>query len=140
MSYKYLWLGFAACARAATPPPPPPAAHGNSADWRTTGGDAGNTRYSYLDQINRANVAQLRVAWTYHTGDAAPSGSQIQATPIVVDGIVYTTTPALNVVALNADRGTQIWRFDPFAGRQRATHVNRGVVYWSDAGDRRVFF
>ncbi|HEV8353161.1 MAG TPA: hypothetical protein VGR24_03070, partial [bacterium] len=80
-----------------------PAAPGR--DWRVTGGDPGNTRYSSLDQINRANVAQLRLAWTYHTGDmpvSPGSSSQIQATPIVVDGVLYTTTPALAVIALHA--------------------------------------
>ena len=113
-----------------------------NADWPVTGGDAGNTRYSTLDQITRDNVAQLRVAWVYHTGDM-PAGeqSQIQATPIVISGVLYTTTPALAVVALHADRGTVIWRFDPFAGARRATHVNRGVVYWTDgARDRRILF
>ena len=83
-----------------------------SRDWPVTGGDPGNTRFSPLDQINRGNVAQLRVAWTYHTGDAPPQGpSEIQATPIVVGGVLYTTTPSLAVIALRADRGTLLWRF-----------------------------
>jgi quinoprotein glucose dehydrogenase len=108
-----------------------------SGAWRTTGGDAGNTRYSSLSEINRSNVNELRVAWIYHTGDGA---SQIQATPIVIDGVLYTTTPALAAVALRADNGTEIWRFDPFANRERETHANRGVVYWSDGTERRIFF
>ena len=112
-----------------------------NADWPVTGGDPGNTRYSTLDQITRDNVAQLRVAWVYHTGDMPPGDqSQIQATPIVIDGVLYTTTPALAVVALRADRGTLLWRFDPFAAAHRATHVNRGVAYWTDGvRDRRIF-
>ncbi len=109
-----------------------------ASDWSVTGGDPGNTRYSRLDQINRTNVSRLRVAWVYHTGDS-PMG-QIQATPIVVDGVMYTTTPALAVIAVRADSGTLIWRFDPFAKRPRESHVNRGVVYWSDGVDRRIFF
>ncbi len=108
-----------------------------SGDWRTAGGDPGNSRYSSLTQINRTNVKNLQVAWTYHTRDGA---SQIQATPIIVDGVLYTTTPALAAVALHADNGTEIWRFDPFANRERETHVNRGVVYWSDGAERRIFF
>ena len=112
-----------------------------SRDWPVTGGDPGNTRYSPLDQINRGNVARLRVAWTYHTGDAPPDRpSEIQATPIVVDGVLYTSTPALAVIAVRADRGTLLWRFDPFATRAHATHVNRGVVYWADGRDHRIFF
>ena len=110
-------------------------------DWRSTGGDPSNTRYSPLEQIDRGNVSTLRVAWIYHTGDVAPdTRSEIQATPIVVDGVMYTTTPTLAVVALRADSGTLIWRFDPFAGRERESHVNRGVVYWSEGLERRIFF
>jgi quinoprotein glucose dehydrogenase len=110
-------------------------------DWRVTGGEPGNTRYSALDQINRSNVARLQVAWTYHTRDLPADGrSEIQATPIVVDGIMYTTTPALAAIALRADSGTLLWRFDPFANRPRESHVNRGVAYWEDDRERRIFF
>lgn len=112
-----------------------------TSDWRVTGGDPGNSRYSALDQINRTNVAALRVAWVYHTADVpAKTRTEIQATPVVVDGVLYTTTPALAVVALRADSGTLIWRFDPFANRERELHVNRGVVYWSEGSERRIFF
>jgi quinoprotein glucose dehydrogenase len=117
-----------------------PRSNGTS-DWPATGGDPGNSRYSPLDQINRTNVAALRVAWIYHTGDGLANGrSEIQATPVVVDGVLYTTTPSLAVVALRADSGTLMWRFDPFANRRRESHVNRGVAYWSDGGERRIFF
>ena len=126
---------LAGCVAHTTPPV------AQTSDWPTTGGAPGNSRYSPLDQINRGNVSSLRVAWTYHSGDAtADNRSQIQATPIVVDGVLYSTTPSLDVIALRAGNGTEIWRFDPFAGGTRESHVNRGVVYWSDARDRRVFF
>ena len=126
-----LVLAATGCARHDAPPN----------DWRVTGGEPGNSRYSLLDQINRGNVGRLRVAWTYHTGDIPTGGhSEIQATPIVVDGVLYTTTPALTVIALRADSGTLLWRFDPFAKRPRESHVNRGVVYWADARDQRIFF
>ena len=111
-----------------------------STDWKTTGGDPGNSRSSALDQINRQNVGSLHVAWTYHTGDAPAGNSQIQATPIVVNGVLYTTTPALAVVALRADSGQLIWRFDPFRNRNRQSHANRGVVYWASGSERRIFF
>jgi quinoprotein glucose dehydrogenase len=113
-------------------------------DWRVTGGDPGNTRYSPLAQIDRSNVKWLRVAWIYHTGDArADNRSQIQATPVVVDGILYSTTPGLDVVALRAATGEEIWRFDPYGARgvqRRDPEVNRGVVYWQDRNDRRILF
>lgn len=121
------------------------------ADWPVTGGDPGNARWSPLRQIDRSNVARLQVAWTFRAGDPASEGipTEMQATPIVVDGVLYATTPGLDVVALRADSGTLLWRFDPFAGRRRERHVNRGVVYWEDraacaapAGecDRRILF
>jgi quinoprotein glucose dehydrogenase len=110
-------------------------------DWPVTGGDAGNSRWSSLAQIDRGNVGQLEVAWTYHTGDVAPDAhSEMQATPIVVDRVLYTTTAGLSVVALRADSGTLIWKFDPFANRSRESHVNRGVAYWAKGDDRRIFF
>ena len=123
----------AACTRDGAPHAAP------AGDWRVTGGEPGNSRYASLDQIHRGNVGQLRVAWVYHTGDAPPGGrSEIQATPIVVDGVLYTTTPALAVVALRADRGALLWRFDPFAGRAPESHANRGVAFWSEGRDRRI--
>ncbi len=109
-------------------------------NWPVTGGDPGNSRYSTLDQISRANVKDLRVAWTYHTGDAPAGRSEIQATPIIADGVMYTTTPALKVVALRADSGTALWTFDPFAGRTPELHANRGVVLWSDGRAKRILF
>src|SRR5215212_604401 len=115
--------------------------HGRGDDWRVTGAEPGNTRYSSLDQINRGNVAQLRRAWIYHTGDVSPDAHfEIQATPIVVDGVVYTTTPTLAVIALRAESGRLLWKFDPFAKRTREKHVNRGVVYWTDDNEGRIFF
>ncbi len=108
-------------------------------DWAITGGEAGNSHYSSLDQITRENVKTLKVAWTYHTGDAPAGRSEMQATPIIVDGTMYTTTPALQVVALRGDSGTLKWTFDPFAGRTREPHANRGVVFWRAGGEQRIF-
>ena len=123
-----VWLAaYVMCAACNAGPRP------QTGDWAITGSDPGSSRYSALDQINRDNVGRLEVAWTYRTGDAPPKGrSEIQATPIVVDGVLYTTTPALAVVALRADSGTLIWRFDPSANRARESHVNRGVAVWTD--------
>ena len=128
-----LFLLLAGCTTGNTP----------AGDWPTTGGAPGNTRYSTLDQINTRTVAQLRPVWVYHTGDLPPDGrGEIQATPIVVDGVLYATTPKVAVIALRADKGTLLWRFDAFPNRSTQPHVNRGVVYWADGGghDRRIFF
>jgi quinoprotein glucose dehydrogenase len=120
-----------------------PSGAGSEREWRITGGVSGNTRYSVLDQINTTNVSGLAVAWTYRTGDGSTEGqSQIQATPIVVRGVLYSTSPALKVFALRAETGEELWRFDPFATRKANTHANRGVVFWEDQSgqDRRIFF
>jgi quinoprotein glucose dehydrogenase len=104
-------------------------------DWLNVGNDKGGMRYSTLKQIDRSNVQQLKVAWTYSSGDASP-GSTIECTPVVADGVMYVTTPALKVVALDAATGHEIWHYETHAGG-----VNRGIGYWSDGkpnGQRRV--
>ncbi|HEY5906962.1 MAG TPA: PQQ-binding-like beta-propeller repeat protein, partial [Vicinamibacteria bacterium] len=86
-------------------------------------------------------VKQLAVAWTYRTGDASPEGrSQIQCSPIVVDGVLYGTSAQLKVFALDAATGGERWVFDPFAGTDslHSLGVNRGVTFWSDGQDRRI--
>ena len=72
-------------------------------DWPVNGG-VDNIRYSPLSEITRDNVGQLQVAWTYDSQDAF-EGSEMQSNPIVVDGVLYATTPTLKVVALNAETG-----------------------------------
>ncbi|HUR83464.1 MAG TPA: c-type cytochrome, partial [Thermoanaerobaculia bacterium] len=110
-------------------------------DWRVTGGEPGQTRYSPLGQIDRTNVKRLRVAWVYHAGDASPQNrSEIQATPVIVRGVLYSTSPSLALFALRAESGEQLWRFDPFEGRTREAHANRGVSYWEDGAERRLFY
>ena len=113
-----------------------------SSDWQFYGGSAGSTRYSELDQIDRSNVAGLKVAWTHHTGDAIQRpATKIECTPIVVDGRMYITTAQLQFRALDAATGEQLWNFDPFEGIQMRSSkgVSRGVTYWADGDDRRIF-
>jgi quinoprotein glucose dehydrogenase len=118
-----------------------PALAGMHADWRVALGDPGSSQYSALEQIDRGNVHRLQPAWVYRTGDHREDGrSQIQANPIIVDGVLYSTTPGLNVFALRADTGEEIWRFDPFTEHPRYDHVNRGVVYWEAGDERRILF
>lgn len=108
--------------------------------WAVYRGDAGNTAYSGLNQINKENVNQLAVAWTYHTADAEPGNrSAIQCNPIIVNGMMYVTSPKLKLIALDPANGKEIWKFDPFEGQQSAG-VNRGVTYWESDNDKRIFF
>jgi quinoprotein glucose dehydrogenase len=107
--------------------------------WAVFGGSADNIHYSSLDQINRDNVQALQVAWTFDSGDQHPK-SEMECNPIVVDGVLYATTPNGDVVALDAATGTLHWRFDANEGLRNIGKVrNRGVTYWSDGTDRRIF-
>lgn len=117
-------------------------------DWPAVGGDRGCMRHSTLEQINTANVAKLEQAWEYKTGELAAGVARImECTPVMVDGIVYVTSGKLKVIALAADTGKELWRFDPFDTNGptyplASGGVNRGVAYWSDGtpgGQRRVF-
>jgi quinoprotein glucose dehydrogenase len=99
-------------------------------------------RFSALDQVNRSNVARLKVAWVHHTGDKLDRpATTIECTPIVIDGTMYITTARLQVRALNAATGKMRWNFDPYAGSQslRPRGVNRGVSFWEDGKDKRIF-
>jgi quinoprotein glucose dehydrogenase len=107
-----------------------------SVDWPVFGGTSGNTHFSTLSQITPENVGKLEVAWTYETGDAW-KGSEMQANPIVLDGVLYATSPKLRVFALDAATGKELWSFDPNFGKpapQRFRH--RGVIV---TGDRVLF-
>ena len=100
------------------------------------GGGPDHTHYSTIDQITPANVSRLQVAWTYATHDEFP-GSEMQANPIVVDGVLYATTPKLRVFALDAATGRELWTFDANAGNPPASRFrHRGVVV---TGDRVMF-
>jgi quinoprotein glucose dehydrogenase len=103
--------------------------------WPVNGGPD-NIRYSPLTQINRDNVAQLKVAWSYDSHDAFKD-SEMQSNPIVVDGVLYATTPKLRVVAVDAATGREIWVFDPSGGvASQRRYRHRGVTVYQD----RVFF
>ncbi|OKS87911.1 outer membrane protein assembly factor BamB family protein [Mucilaginibacter polytrichastri] len=116
--------------------------------WRVYGGNKQSTRYSSLTQIDTNNVKDLTVAWTHHTHDADTNAhSQIQCNPIIVDGVLYATTPHLKLVALNAATGEQKWAFDPDQQNITSTSPNRfalnnsrGVTYWEDGDDKRIIF
>lgn len=108
-------------------------------EWKTYGGTSKSLRYSSLDQINRKNVARLELAWSLETGDSLP-GSEMQCNPIVVDGVMYVSTPKLNVIALDAATGQPRWRFDPHGGQgTRQTARNRGLTWWGEGNDQRIF-
>jgi quinoprotein glucose dehydrogenase len=109
-------------------------------DWAYYGHDAGGTRYSPLAQINRENVAKLKVAWIFHNGDISDGSggrkrSGLEATPLLVDGKLYFTTPFNRVFAVNPETGKQLWVYDPMielAGNYGDGLIARGVATWLD--------
>jgi quinoprotein glucose dehydrogenase len=102
----------------------------DAADWPMYNRDPAGTRYSPLTQINTKNVGKLKPAWSYGlkseaTGRGAPRASGSEATPIVVDGVMYLPA-AGRVVALQPETGKEIWRYELPVG----SPGNRGVTYW----------
>ena len=112
------------------------ASKAGNADWPVYGGNTDHTHYTTLGQITPANVAQLKVAWTFETKGEF-KGSEMQANPVVIDGVMYATTPKMHVFALDAVTGKQLWIYDPNNGQPPASRFrHRGVVV---TGDRVIF-
>lgn len=109
-------------------------------EWPSNGRDAGSSHYSPLAQITRDNVARLTVAWTYRSGEATNAPARLkgsphfEATPIVVDGTMYLSTPFGRVIALDPVTGRQRWRYDAKidVGGEWGDYANRGVSTWLD--------
>ena len=119
-------------------------------EWPVYGGDPGATRYSPLRDVHRANVNNLDVAWTWRPAETAlkeygTEPGTFQNTPLMIDDVLYVSTPYNRVVALRADSGTELWRFDPepFKDGQPPNgtgFVHRGVSAWRDQnGALRIF-
>ncbi|MFT3812660.1 MAG: glucose/quinate/shikimate family membrane-bound PQQ-dependent dehydrogenase [Acidovorax sp.] len=104
-------------------------------NWAHYGNTVGGSRFVALDQINRGNVDQLQVAWTYHTGDIALSdgnGAEDQLTPLQIDDRVYLCTPHNNLIALDADTGKQLWKREINA-KSVVWQRCRGLAYFDAA-------
>ncbi|MGQ0735455.1 MAG: pyrroloquinoline quinone-dependent dehydrogenase [Acidobacteriota bacterium] len=119
-------------------------------EWPVYGGDAGALRYSPLTDLHRGNVANLRVAWTWKPAekDLPEYGTRpgtFQNTPLMIEDVLYVSTPYNRVVALDANTGHELWRYDPepFKDGQPPNgtgFVHRGVAAWRDeAGRLRIF-
>ncbi len=100
-------------------------------DWPAYGGAPANTHYSDLAQINRSNVKDLSVAWSFDTGEQGG----LQTSPIIVEGVLYGITPTQKVFALDAASGKLLWKFDSGI---KGTQPDRGLAYWSSERDKRI--
>jgi quinoprotein glucose dehydrogenase len=112
--------------------------------WPHYGNDAGGARYSPLSQINRANVGALRVAWTYQTGALSVQTdlnhkAAFEATPILVEGKLFLSTPYDHVIALNPQSGEKFWEFDPKLDLSHGYSevTSRGVSAWRDSAGKQ---
>ena len=118
----------------------------SSDDWPAYGGDAGGQKFSRLDQINVKNVNSLKVAWTYHTGDAYQPkdrrATAFEATPLYVDATVFLATPLGRAVALNPVTGQVRWTFDAKIDRNAGygDYATRGVSTWKAPNGRRRIY
>jgi quinoprotein glucose dehydrogenase len=116
--------------------------------WSSYAGTKDAARYSSSEIITPDNVSGLKIAWSYSSHDKGVSTkTQNECNPIVVDGILYGSTPKLKLFALDAKTGEQKWLFDPATVDSNARNlaydkVNRGVVYWQDSvgNHKRVFY
>ena len=122
-------------------------------NWPAYGGDAGGTKYSQLDDINRDNIRELRPVWEWKVGEApieesdstkAARPGRFQATPLMINDTLFLSTPYNRVVALDAGSGRELWSYDPGAYRwgqpsNGTGFVHRGVATWSDGEERRIF-
>ena len=103
-------------------------------EWRAYGNDPGGTRFSSAAQITPDNVQTLRLAWIARTGDYFTDRGRFEATPLLVDGTLYVSTPLGSVLALNPATGAQRWRYQgpvEFGGNDYGDFANRGVAAWT---------
>ena len=124
-------------------------------EWRSYGGDLGSTKYSPLDQIDASNFNDLRIAWSWQSVDGSldldalreqiPEISirGLQATPLMVAGVLYLSTALHQAAAVDAGTGKTIWVHDPKAylrGLPTHGYRSRGVAYWTDGQEARIFW
>lgn len=142
------WLALALCPLAAGLILAAAPARG-MVEWPYYGGDQAATHYSTVGDINRGNVGSLSVAWTWHTGEAPlpqfhTQPGSFENTPLMIDNMLYVSTPYNRVVALDAESGRERWSYDPhaYADGQPPNgtgFVHRGVAAWRDHGRLRIF-
>ena len=115
----------------------------NSQNWQSYLGDSFSSQYSNLKEINKSNVSDLQIAWTYSSNDKDEKNrSQIQCNPLVIDGILYGTSAQLKLFALDAETGEELWLFNPHEKKFEnfGMGVNRGLVFYSNETKNRILY
>src|SRR5450432_3488797 len=116
-------------------------------EWPYYGGDQGGSKYSALTDITARNVSGMHQAWVWKTGETpleqhGTRPGMFQNTPLMIDNVLYLSTPYNKVVALDAETGAAKWIYDPkaYEDGQPANgtgYVHRGVAAWHDGGKLR---
>jgi glucose dehydrogenase len=123
------------------------AQHGTkNGQWRSYNGDAGSTKYAPLDQINKTNVAKLRIAWRRPAVDPALAAKDsklrippnFRATPLMVNGVLYAPDGVGLAEAFDAATGKTRWVQEPFAPGELDGDSTRGLAYWTDGREQRI--
>src|SRR6202020_1969061 len=115
-------------------------------EWRTYGGDLGNTHYSPLDQITGANFSKLQVAWRFKTDNLGPRPEfNFEGTPLMANGVIYSTAGTRRaVVALDAATGELLWVHGEREGARGTAAARqlsgRGLAYWTDGREERILY
>lgn len=113
----------------------------SNGQWANYGNDPGGIRYSPLKQINTTNIKSLKLAWSYQTGELATyegtevaSKAAFEATPIMIDGVLYFSTPTNRIIAITADTGKELWSYNSQVNLERnySEITSRGVSKWVD--------
>ena len=154
--WKSLGVSAACCCAMLFAPAAGLAQYGaTNGEWRSYGGDLGSTKYSPLDQIDATNFGGLSISWRWQSIDAlldldglreqTPEISigGLQATPLMVGGVLFLATALHQAAAVDAGTGETLWVHDPEAYlRGVPTHAyrTRGVAYWSDDQEARIFW
>ncbi|MCC7415652.1 MAG: pyrroloquinoline quinone-dependent dehydrogenase [Acidobacteria bacterium] len=130
-------------------PAPGSAQTSGAVEWPYYGGDQGGMKYSALTQIDRDTVSRLAPAWEWKSGETPnaefrTTPGAFQATPLMIDNVLYFSTPYNRVIALDAETGTELWAYDPHAYEEGMPSsgqgfVHRGVAAWRDGGALRIF-
>src|SRR3984885_2347408 len=118
----------------------------SNGEWRTYGGDLGNTHYSPLDQINADNFSKLQVAWRFKTVNLGPRPEfNFEGTPLMANGVIYSTAGTRRaVVALDAATGELLWVHGEREGARGTAAPRqlsgRGLAYWTDGREERILY
>ena len=141
-----LWLGLFLCLMHSTMVPLAGQSGAKNGEWSTYGADLGSTRYSPLDQINRANFSNLEIAWRFKTDNLGPRPEfNLESTPLMVKGVLYAAAGTRrSVVAVDAGSGELLWKFSYNEGKRGEAAPRqlsgRGLAYWTDGRSERIIY